>query len=1184
MKTNHLIFLLILLNINSIWAANNYKLHDRNNADSDASALVALGVYSSIEAAQRAIYRYEVSYSPWKFGDYELATQRFTIYTSANATWNNTQWEGRVPITMYGESWFPNAAFSPVILFIAPETAIYKVNTTFDFRSANPGNTQGTTLFQFKAKDGSSVEDMNFGKNYTASNRIQMSDFYVNMREGDTIAFNQTCSVWGDPFCVWSNLQVSGNNAGNAFTEAEAYESGFYFDYYLIAPIFSYLTDKIAAAEALIAMAVPGTTAGTYPVEAIESFQSAIDTAKDFMAQRQTDATQAEINVQLAALTAAYKAFLSSVFAETWTNPLTLSGELVPHGIGDPYILKYKGVYYLYASNDTEQALRCWTSKNLINWSDAVICSTDPTIVVAYAPEVIYWNGTFYMYTSPWGNGHYVLTSTSPTGPFTVATGNLGKVIDGSVFIDDDGKMYFYHADGAGIFGCPMPTPTSIGTDVNLGAQMNGQWTEGPCVFKRNDLYYLLYTGNHVLSQGYRIDYATNTTNPIGKYTPQAAQNPVLIKSEGAFSGVGHGTAFIGPDLDTYYFTYHNLDKTGGGQPYRKYNFDRIAWNGDKMSILGPTNWAQQAPQLAVTDYFDRNEIGEKWIMPSGGNWGISNREQLFQDTWDEVSENGYKAIFTSETANDYTAEFTIRETARKNDEATLGAVFSYSDEQNYGVALFNSHENHLEINFLINNVWGIPQYFSLPTDFNYAVWHSIRIEKSETNFKFFVDGMKKASLPSNLGGGKAGYITRDCKGDFSYIAISRHVKGSGIFDTYKPLPGNISAVHYVTGGEGSIDTSANPEGGYHIVGNQAGEWRKYNVNVEADGVYNVGVRYAASALSQIKIWQGENCLTEMVALPATGGMDVWRTFTIKGLNLTAGYQTLKIETVTGNFNFYEMQFVHADNETVVKTDNFENGFSSDWNYTDGNWTIVSGQADINGFGKKTLGSVGWTDYTIEADVKYISGMNAGVIFRVNNPAAGGENNNPALGTDFLQGYFVGLSNTSVGLGKHNYGWQSLSSVPGTYSTNTTYHIKIVVSGANIKVYVTDMVNPKIDYTDTNPFISGKVGLRSCDTHARFDNFSVATNADNSVGIVNLQASEKDVEIFPNPVSQALTIRNISAFSNLAIYRENGEEIYRKELSGSSCVIDTTAFDKGLYILKLENKLREKSVWKFIKE
>ncbi|KAA6303003.1 MAG: hypothetical protein EZS26_000898 [Candidatus Ordinivivax streblomastigis] len=343
MKQNYfllVLFLLISIHFNFVWAADNHKLHDRNNADSDAAALVSAGTYSDIETAQRAIYLYQVPSSPWKFGDYASATQKFTIYTDANATWQGTQWSGNVPITMYGESWFPNANFSPVIFFIAPETAIYKVNTTFDFRSANPGNTQGTTLFQFKAKDGLSVVNMNFSKSYSTNNKIQVSDFYVHLQEGDTIAFNQTCSVWGDPFCVWANLQVLGNNSGVAFTAEEANESGFYFDSYLEETDFSYLNAKIVASEILIAAAVPGTTLGTYPASAIASFQNAIDAAKTFVAQHQTDATQANINTQLATLTVAYNAFTATYKASVVATDEAGAEHQLLSGL---YLIKLKG-------------------------------------------------------------------------------------------------------------------------------------------------------------------------------------------------------------------------------------------------------------------------------------------------------------------------------------------------------------------------------------------------------------------------------------------------------------------------------------------------------------------------------------------------------------------------------------------------------------------------------------------------------------------------------------------------------------------------------------------------------------------------------------------------------------------------------------------------------------------------
>lgn len=63
-----------------------------------------------------------------------------------------------------------------------------------------------------------------------------------------------------------------------------------------------------------------------------------------------------------------------------------------------------------------------------------------------YAPEVIYYNGKFYMTASPLGKGHYIFESDSPEGPFKTITGNIGRSIDGSFFIDKNENVYFYGA------------------------------------------------------------------------------------------------------------------------------------------------------------------------------------------------------------------------------------------------------------------------------------------------------------------------------------------------------------------------------------------------------------------------------------------------------------------------------------------------------------------------------------------------------------------------------------------------------------------------------------------------------------------------------------------------------------------------------------------------------------------
>ena len=154
------------------------------------------------------------------------------------------------------------------------------------------------------------------------------------------------------------------------------------------------------------------------------------------------------------------------------------------YGFGDPFVMRYNGTYYLYVSTkDGSIGIKCWSSIDLVNWTYEGLCTKETITRSAYAPEVYYYNGYFYMYTSPAGNGHYVLRSTSPTEGFEVVTDNMGMSIDGSVFIDNDGKWYFYTAGHGAMQVYDMLSPTQMHRGKAVSSvSVNGAWTEGAMV------------------------------------------------------------------------------------------------------------------------------------------------------------------------------------------------------------------------------------------------------------------------------------------------------------------------------------------------------------------------------------------------------------------------------------------------------------------------------------------------------------------------------------------------------------------------------------------------------------------------------------------------------------------------------------------------------------------------------
>ena len=476
MKKNNffLVLLLMSVNLNFVLATDNYKLFPYGDANSDANNLVTDGIYGDVQTAQKAIVHNDVA-SPWKFGTYEAATQEFIIYTTDNANWNGSEWktlEGICPIVFDGHTFVFNSDFSPVIFFVAPKDAIYKVNTNFEYQSGD-GITEGYNFFQFKANDGSLVQNMNFGGNYTPSNRTISSNFYVNLHEGDTIAFNQYFTVFGDPFCQWTKLEVLGNNEGENFTSSEANESGLYFDNYAVLTDFSYLNAKIADSEILIESNMQGSISGTYPENAIVSFRTAIDAAKNFVINN-PNATQMEVNTQLATLSAAYTIFKNSFI-------ITIAEDAANN-------------YKLFSYSDAD--------------SDAsLLVKTGVFMDIQTAQKAIVHNDV----NSPWKFGTYEAS----TQEFLIYTtdnanwnGSEWKTLEGICPIVFDGHTFVFNTDFSPAIFFVAPKDAIYKVNTNFEYQSGDGITEGYNFFqfKAND-------GSSVQNMNFGGNYTPSNRN-----------------------------------------------------------------------------------------------------------------------------------------------------------------------------------------------------------------------------------------------------------------------------------------------------------------------------------------------------------------------------------------------------------------------------------------------------------------------------------------------------------------------------------------------------------------------------------------------------------------------------------------------------------------------------------------------
>jgi len=464
--------------------------------------------------------------------------------------------------------------------------------------------------------------------------------------------------------------------------------------------------------------------------------------------------------------------------AQAYQNPILLPGA-ISDGVADPCAIKWMGKYYLYCTRAWETpGMQVWESADLVNWTDKGLCSTDTFVDIAWAPDVFYYNGTFYMYVAQ-GNPdtkHKILSADNPLGPFTNVSDNTGVIsIDGQVFMDDDGTLYFSFAATGGIRYRTMSSPTSIdGPEQQLTSceiNVSNTWTEAPHIFKRDGRYYMHYSGHDYLTN-YRVHSAKG--NSVANLSPQG-NNPILIEQAGdTYRNVGHNYVILGPDLKTHYSLYHAMDPSPG--TYRRLMVDKLAFDGatGDCSADGPSYTPKAAPLgPAWQDGFDRSSTGAGWINEEGGSWGLSGNQLMWGDSTGGMAWS--RQVGTTPTADDYIAEFNVRLVGNGTTSAyPKYGVFSSYDADNMFIAWVDAPNNLIAT---WAKVGGVDQSWinsaALPAGWDHTQWHNLRIEKQGSTVKVFYDNMLKVTRTLNLPGGKIGTVLEDCHADFGWCAFS---------------------------------------------------------------------------------------------------------------------------------------------------------------------------------------------------------------------------------------------------------------------------------------------------------------------------------------------------------------------------------------------------------------------------
>ena len=255
------------------------------------------------------------------------------------------------------------------------------------------------------------------------------------------------------------------------------------------------------------------------------------------------------------------------------------------------------GRLYVYASHDIDPPRGCdlmdqyhvFSSADLKHWTDhgEILRASQvpwgrPEGGFMWAPDCAYRNGKYYFYfphpsesnvAPSWKVG--VAVSNRPDRDFKVLPQPMPGVggwdlIDPAVFVDDDGKAYFYYGGGGKCYGAQLADDmVSLAGPLQV-MQGVDDFHEATWVHKYNGRYYLSYADNNEGAN--RLRYAIGDT-PLGPW-----------RSMGVFLGpqscaMSHGS--IVQFRGQWYVLYHCSDLSNGENALRSICIDPLYYNPD---------------------------------------------------------------------------------------------------------------------------------------------------------------------------------------------------------------------------------------------------------------------------------------------------------------------------------------------------------------------------------------------------------------------------------------------------------------------------------------------------------------------------------------------------------------------------------------------------------------------------
>lgn len=284
-----------------------------------------------------------------------------------------------------------------------------------------------------------------------------------------------------------------------------------------------------------------------------------------------------DVKVELSGNTV--RTYLDGALIQTGARPSDKDAQrefphaLIPDMLADPNIVEIDGTFYCYATTDgmgqglaTAGLPVVWKSKDFLNWSFTGSIFSAGYDAKYWAPSIpVKQDGRYYLF--PTLDNHITgVVSDSPDGPFRTLDGReinkssgwrpfplgTGHPIDAEIFRDDDGQTYMLLSRRR--IAKLKPDFSGLDAHVTEIRTKRSGYSEGPAIFKRNGIYYYLYTLGG--SEAYQYAYMMSRQSVMGPWeSPSQDILSTTDKAQGIY-GPGHGCFFNPQGSPRWFFVY----------------------------------------------------------------------------------------------------------------------------------------------------------------------------------------------------------------------------------------------------------------------------------------------------------------------------------------------------------------------------------------------------------------------------------------------------------------------------------------------------------------------------------------------------------------------------------------------------------------------------------------------------